>query len=215
MQEPCACRTSQGFSDACSYQAIRLTSPKGRSRSHKHRAPTLTVIPTYHVRLCAAHREYPDLRSCHLQKRRKWISTAISLIYRSNTTFILPGNFRLPHPEEDPSRTSRLIDRLPAVSGPALSLTDPASWRRTIANIQQKHVSGKQHPDGPDWPFGEYASPAAKTVNRPTSDSCVFVKPSSFEQLRAPLNIRLTAYCMSSLQVGGRRLSRSSKYSHG
>jgi hypothetical protein len=80
VQEPCACRTSQGFYHACSHQVVRLTSPRGRSRSHRHRALTLTTDPSCHMRPDAAHRVHPDFRSCHLRERRKWISAAISLI---------------------------------------------------------------------------------------------------------------------------------------
>jgi hypothetical protein len=62
VQEPCACRTSQGFSYACSHQAARLTSPRGCSRSRNHRALlTFTSDPICYIRLDAAHRVHPVL----------------------------------------------------------------------------------------------------------------------------------------------------------
>jgi hypothetical protein len=62
VQEPCACRTSQGFSYACSHQAGRLTNPRGCSRSRNYRALlTLTSDPICYIRLDAAHRVHPVL----------------------------------------------------------------------------------------------------------------------------------------------------------
>jgi hypothetical protein len=71
----------------------------------------------------------------------------------------------------DPSRTSRpsrsfrpsrSIDRLTAASGPALSLTQHhGDGQLPIPN--EKHVSGKQCPDGPDWPLAGLAAHIAKS----------------------------------------------------
>jgi hypothetical protein len=151
VQEPCACRTSQGFfTHACS----QINNPERALPASQ--APCIHIIdnrsnPIIH---CTAHRVHPDFRSSHLPERRKWIPAEISLISKytaANTAYIIYWGTS---DCLDPFRTPRSIDRLTAASGPALSLTQyhgdgqmPMPNESTLAKMQ--------YPEGPDCPFAK------------------------------------------------------------